>query len=94
MADSLPYKAAPSSGSTSSDSQQIELVHVAFMTDAITFDCILAQLQSQGIAFGSQPNDVTNSRVDHPLAERGLYFRMPDGHLFEVMTSSSGADGR
>lgn len=69
------------------DAVQAEPVHVAFVTDDATFDRILGQLQSQRIAYGSQPNDPANGRVDHPLADRGLYFRTPDGHLFEVMTS-------
>lgn len=68
------------------DSQMIESMHIAFVTDDIAFDCILEQLRSQGVAYGSQPNDPTNNRVDHPLAKRGFYFRMPDGHLLEVMT--------
>jgi catechol 2,3-dioxygenase-like lactoylglutathione lyase family enzyme len=75
------------------DSPQIEPMHVAFVTDDITFDRILEQLRSQGIPYGSQPNDPANNRLDHPLAERGLYFRTPDGHLFEVMASTSGTEG-
>jgi catechol 2,3-dioxygenase-like lactoylglutathione lyase family enzyme len=64
-------------------------VHVAFLVDDDAFDAILTRLQFQGVAYGSQPNDPTNSRIDHPLAERGLFFQMPDGHLFELMASSS-----
>lgn len=74
------------------DAEQIEPMHVAFTADDTAFDRILGQLRSQRIAYGSQPNDPTNGRVDHPLADRGLYFRMPDGHLFEVMTSRPEAD--
>jgi len=33
--------------------------------------------------------DSANGHVDHPLADRGLYFRTPDGHLFEVMSLAS-----
>jgi len=76
------------------DAPQIEPMHVAFVADDPAFDRILGQLQSEGIAYGSEPNDPANGRVDHPLAERGLYFRTPDGHLFEVMSpaSEAGAD--
>lgn len=42
-------------------------------------------------AHGSEPNDPGNGRVDRPLADRGLYFRTPDGHLFEVMSLASEA---
>lgn len=75
------------------DSPQIEPMHLAFVADDDVFDRILGELQAQGIAYGSQPNDPANGRVDHPLAERGLYFQMPDGHLFEVMASHPGAAG-
>lgn len=74
------------------DAEQIEPMHVAFVSDDATFDRILGQLQSRRIAYGSQPNDPANGRVDHPLADRGLYFRTSDGHLFEVMASRSEGD--
>ena len=72
------------------DSEQIQPMHVAFVVDDGAFDAILRRLQSQGVAYGSQPNDPTNGRIDHPLSERGLFFQMPDGHLCELMASNSG----
>ncbi len=72
------------------DSEQIQPAHVAFVVDDGAFDAILRRLQSQGVAYGSQPSDPTNGRIDHPLSERGLFFQMPDGHLFELMASHSG----
>jgi catechol 2,3-dioxygenase-like lactoylglutathione lyase family enzyme len=72
------------------DSEQIQPTHVALVVDDDAFDAILRRLQSQGVAYGSQPNNPTNGRIDHPLSERGLFFQMPDGHLFEVMASHSG----
>jgi catechol 2,3-dioxygenase-like lactoylglutathione lyase family enzyme len=71
------------------DTAQIGPMHIAFVTDGPTFDHILEQLRSEGIAYGSEPHDPANGRVDHPLADRGLYFRTPDGHLFEVMASAA-----
>jgi catechol 2,3-dioxygenase-like lactoylglutathione lyase family enzyme len=71
------------------DSEQIQPTHVAFVVDDDAFDAILRRLQSHGVAYGSQPSDPTNGRIDHPLSERGLFFQMPDGHLFELMASSS-----
>jgi hypothetical protein len=66
-------------------------MHVAFVIDDAAFDGIVKRLQAQGIAYGSQPNDPTNGRIDHPLSKRGLYFQTLDGHLFELMASSSDA---
>jgi catechol 2,3-dioxygenase-like lactoylglutathione lyase family enzyme len=72
------------------DSEQIQPTHVAFVVDDGAFDAILMRLQSHGVAYGSQPSDPTNGRIDHPLSERGLFFRLPDGHLFELIASNSG----
>jgi catechol 2,3-dioxygenase-like lactoylglutathione lyase family enzyme len=71
------------------DSEQIQSMHVAFLVDDDAFDAILRRLQSQRVAYGSQPNDPTNGRIDHPLSKRGLFFQTPDGHLFELMASAS-----
>jgi catechol 2,3-dioxygenase-like lactoylglutathione lyase family enzyme len=58
------------------------------VADDVTLDRIIVQLQLLGASYGSQPNDPTNGRTDHPVAEGGVYFRTPDGHLFEVMSSA------
>jgi catechol 2,3-dioxygenase-like lactoylglutathione lyase family enzyme len=71
------------------NSEHIQPMHVAFLVDDDAFDAILRRLQSQGVAYGSQPNDPTNGRIDHPLSKRGLFFQTPDAHLFEFMASSS-----
>ncbi|MGH2904305.1 MAG: VOC family protein [Solirubrobacteraceae bacterium] len=71
------------------ESEQVQSMHVAFLVDDDSFDATLGRLKSQGVAYGSQPNDPTNGRIDHPLSERGLFFRTPGGHLFELMASSS-----
>ena len=72
------------------DSEQIQPMHVAFVVDDDAFDAIVRRLQARGVAYGSQPHDPTNGRIDHPLSERGVFFQMPDGHLFELMASYSG----
>lgn len=72
------------------DAELIQPIHVAFVVDDSGFDAILRRLQSHGVAYGSQPSDPTNGRIDHPLCERGLFFRMPDGHLFELMAAPAG----
>lgn len=72
------------------DADKIPPTHVAFVVDDGRFDAILGRLQSGGVAYGSQPSDPTNGRIDHSLSERGLFFRMPDGHLFELMASPAG----
>jgi catechol 2,3-dioxygenase-like lactoylglutathione lyase family enzyme len=76
------------------DAPRIEPMQIAFVADVPAFDHILAHLHAEGIACGSEPHDPANGRVDHLLADRGLYFRTPEGHPLEVMSSASepGAD--
>lgn len=66
--------------------ERVEPLHLAFRTDDSEFDAIVRRLRTLAIAYGNDPNDPANGRLDHPLAPRGLYFRTPDGHLVEVMT--------
>ncbi|MFZ1992947.1 MAG: hypothetical protein WAU75_02470 [Solirubrobacteraceae bacterium] len=87
--DSPGYESVPSSR-LCFDSEQIQPTHVAFVIDDGAFDAILRRLQSHAVAYGSQPTDPTNGRIDHPLSERGLFFQTPDAHVFELMTSNSG----
>jgi len=65
--------------------------HLAFVVDDPLMNRIIDQLQRMGIPFGSSPHDATNGRTDHPLAERGVFWADPDGHLFEVMTGVIGS---
>jgi len=58
--------------------------HLAFATDAATFDGILARLRQAGIAYGNDPRDPANCRTDHPLVECGCFWVDADGHLIEV----------
>ena len=60
--------------------------HPAFDVDPARFDEILARLRAFGVAFGSEPDDRTNGRTDHPLCPRGLFFVDATGNLYEVMS--------
>lgn len=66
-------------------------LHVAFRVDSAAFAGIIARLRSRDIPFGSDPNDPSNGRLDHPLSPQGAYFRTPDGHLFEIMEAPASA---
>lgn len=62
--------------------------HLAFVVDDRTFDQIRDRLHQMGISFGNSPRDTANGRTDHPFAARGLFWTDPDGHVFELMTST------
>jgi catechol 2,3-dioxygenase-like lactoylglutathione lyase family enzyme len=63
--------------------------HLAFDVDGATFDRIRLRLERVGQPYGSSPWEADNGRTDHPLSARGLFWRDPDGHLFEVMTDTT-----
>ena len=73
------------------DADQVEAMHLAFVADPSDFDALLHRLRAARIGYGSQPDDPANGRTDHPLVERGLYVRTPDGHLLEVMAEPTSA---
>jgi len=65
---------------------QFESHHLAFHISEEEFDGILARLQAKGVAYGSGPRSQDDLQINHRRGGRGLYFRDPNGHSFEVMT--------
>jgi catechol 2,3-dioxygenase-like lactoylglutathione lyase family enzyme len=60
--------------------------HYAFHVDDSEFDAIFARLQARGVSFGSQPNAQDNGEINHRQGGRGVYFRDPNGHSYELLT--------
>ncbi|WP_371525045.1 VOC family protein [Streptomyces sp. NBC_01283] len=60
--------------------------HLAFDVDPSTFDVILTRLRAAGVPYGNDPGEPGNSRIDHPLCARGLYFVDDARNLYEVMS--------
>jgi catechol 2,3-dioxygenase-like lactoylglutathione lyase family enzyme len=61
-------------------------LHYAFHVDDAEFDAIFRRVQAKALAYGSEPDDYTNGRLNHRRGGRGFYFEDPYGHLLEVMT--------
>jgi catechol 2,3-dioxygenase-like lactoylglutathione lyase family enzyme len=60
--------------------------HVAFRVDEETFEDVVGRLRGTGVAFGNDPEDQTNLETSDFLGGHGrVFFRDPNGHLFEVM---------
>jgi catechol 2,3-dioxygenase-like lactoylglutathione lyase family enzyme len=64
------------SGSTSSFSDEIRMLHLAFRADRKNFEAAQAELKGRGIPFDFQ---------DHEIS-RSIYFSDPDGHKLEITT--------
>lgn len=61
--------------------------HYAFLVSDAEFDAILNHVRSEGRAFGSGPFSLEDGQLNHRSEGRGVYFRSPDGHVLELMTT-------
>ncbi len=60
--------------------------HVAFRVDAATFDAMVERLRSKGVVFGNEPEAQENLQTSDSFGGHGrVFFRDPNGHLFEVV---------
>jgi catechol 2,3-dioxygenase-like lactoylglutathione lyase family enzyme len=61
--------------------------HYAFKVSEEDFDAIFGRIKAEGIAYGSgPPNPIDDMKINHRGGGRGVYFRDPDGHIFELLT--------
>ena len=60
--------------------------HFAFLASNQEFDDIHRRLIDGNHSFGSSPKGHSDGRINYLHKGRGLYFRCPDNHLWEVLT--------
>jgi len=60
--------------------------HYAFHVSDEEFDAILDRVRKRGLAYGSAPWSADDRKLNNWGGGRGVYFRVPDGHLLELMT--------
>ena len=61
--------------------------HYAFHVTEDEFDQILGRIQDEGIPYGPGPQRTDTMEIGSPFqGGRTVYFRSPDGHIFEFMT--------
>lgn len=70
------------------DSAQFPVQHYCFRVDTITFQAILARLQAAGIAYRSTPHGPTDYQVNPAFGGSIVYWNVPDGHVWELLTVS------
>ena len=61
--------------------------HYAFKVSEAEFDAILGRLKADGVIFGSGPRSLENMQINRRNGGRGVYYRDPDGHIFELLTA-------
>lgn len=62
-------------------------LHYAFKVSEQQFDEILERIKSENVVFGSGPYCVDNGKINHSYGGRGAYFKDPNGHVLEIMTT-------
>ncbi|MDX2367511.1 MAG: VOC family protein [Psychromonas sp.] len=62
-------------------------MHYAFKVSERQFDQIFSRIKSEKIVYGSGPNTVSNGEINHNYGGRGLYFKDPNGHVLEIITT-------
>ena len=68
------------------DVDRFDAHHYAFHVSDAEFDAIFSRVQEAGLAYGSDPWDPENRKLNDWNGGRGVYFRDPNGHLLELMT--------
>jgi catechol 2,3-dioxygenase-like lactoylglutathione lyase family enzyme len=62
--------------------------HYCFRVSEEDFDAILARIQAAGLAFRSTPGGGDDGKINHAFGGRLVYWREPDGHVWEILTVS------
>jgi len=62
-------------------------LHYAFKVSEQQFDDILRRVKSEHISFGSGPRSYNDGKINHRFNGRGVYFKDPNGHLLEIITT-------
>lgn len=59
--------------------------HVAFRVDAVRFADVVERLRKNSVLYGNDPEDFNQQTADVFGGRGRVYFRDPNGHVFEVM---------
>jgi len=62
--------------------------HFCFRVDDAAFDAILARLRAEGIDYRSNVRGPVDRAVDTQFGGRGVYWNVPEGHQWEMLTVS------
>jgi len=65
-------------------------LHYAFLVSEAEFDAFYARLTERGLDHWADPHCRLPQQVNHDDGGRGTYFRDPDGHFVEVLTTRYG----
>lgn len=61
--------------------------HYAFKVSEQQFDEIFDRIKTGNIKFGSTPNSQDDGKINNLYGGRGVYFKDPNGHVLEIITT-------
>lgn len=70
------------------ESDEFERRTFTLLVSDAELDGIVHRLDGEGVPFGSEPDQIGNRQVNGRGGGRGLFFRDPNGHTFEVSTAA------
>jgi len=71
-----------------SSGQDFPAQHYCFRVSEEAFDQILGRIQAAGIDFRSDVMGPVDHQVGRRLGGRGIYWNVPEGHVWEILTVS------
>lgn len=71
--------------------REITPQHYAFLVSEDEFDSIFGRIEANGQDYWSDPGLVGVREINHNHGGRGVYFKDPNGHLLEILTSPYGS---
>ncbi|SMB93298.1 VOC family protein [Deinococcus hopiensis] len=70
---------------------EIQMQHFAFLVDDPTFDQIYERMQLSGLEHWADPQGTLPGQINTHHGGRGVYFKDPAGHGFEIITRPYGS---
>jgi catechol 2,3-dioxygenase-like lactoylglutathione lyase family enzyme len=67
--------------------------HYAFLVSEDDFDAIYDRILEGGLEHWADPRGARPGEINHNDGGRGVYFRDPGGHFFEIITRPYGSGG-
>ena len=64
--------------------------HYAFLVSEAEFDAAFGRIKDAGLTYYADPYMRQPGEINHHYGGRGVYFKDPNGHLFELITRPYG----
>ena len=71
--------------------EHVALQHFAFLVSEEEFDAAFGRVKSRGLEYWADPARSKPGEINNHDGGRGVYFKDPDGHLFELITRPYGS---